>query len=69
MTWAGLDGHRARACCAGIAEFSIYPDRAGRGRGIGRQYLTSSHRLALGDGSPTAERAASNATDRRHQCQ
>jgi phosphinothricin acetyltransferase len=37
--WAGLGGYRARACYAGIAEFSIYLDRAARGRGIGRQLL------------------------------
>jgi phosphinothricin acetyltransferase len=129
--WAGLSGYRARACYAGIAEFSIYLDRAARGRGVGRQLLealvatarergywkllsrifpfntasralcracgfrevgvyekhgqldgewldvvvverlipenlTSSHRLAPGGGSPTAERAASNAIDQRH---
>lgn len=128
--WAGLSGYRARACYAGIAEFSIYLDRGARGRGVGRQLLealvatarergywkllsrifpfntasralcracgfrkvgvyekhgqldgewldvviverlipenlTSSHRTPSG-GSPTAERAASNAIDRRH---
>ena len=37
--WAGLSSYRPRACYAGIAEFSIYLDRATRGRGIGRQLL------------------------------
>lgn len=39
--WAGLSTYRPRACYAGIAEFSIYLDRAARGRGTGRQLLTS----------------------------
>jgi L-amino acid N-acyltransferase YncA len=39
--WAGLSAYRTRACYAGIAEFSIYLDRAARGRGVGRQLLTS----------------------------
>ena len=39
--WAGLSSYRPRACYAGIAEFSIYLDRAARGRGIGRQLLTA----------------------------
>lgn len=37
--WAGLGSYRPRACYAGIAEFSIYLDRAARGRGIGRPLL------------------------------
>jgi phosphinothricin acetyltransferase len=37
--WAGLSGYRPRACYAGIGEFSIYLDRAVRGRGIGRTLL------------------------------
>ncbi len=37
--WAGLSGYRSRPCYAGIAEFSIYLDRAARGRGAGRQLL------------------------------
>ncbi|HTI37749.1 MAG TPA: arsinothricin resistance N-acetyltransferase ArsN1 family A [Vicinamibacterales bacterium] len=37
--WAGLSTYRARACYAGIAEFSIYLDRDARGRGIGRELL------------------------------
>ena len=41
LGWAGLSGYRSRDCYAGIAEFSIYLDRASRGRGIGRQLLTA----------------------------
>ncbi len=37
--WAGTYGYRPRACYAGIAEVSVYLDRAARGRGIGRQLL------------------------------
>jgi L-amino acid N-acyltransferase YncA len=37
--WAGLSEYRPRACYAGIGEFSIYLDRAARGRGIGKQLL------------------------------
>ena len=39
--WAGLSAYRPRDCYAGIAEFSIYLDRAARGRGIGRHLLTA----------------------------
>ncbi len=39
--WAGLSSYRPRSCYAGIAEFSIYLDRKARGRGLGRQLLTS----------------------------
>jgi L-amino acid N-acyltransferase YncA len=39
LGWAGLSAYRARACYAGIAEFSIYLDRSARGRGIGKQLL------------------------------
>lgn len=37
--WAGLSSYRERPCYAGIAEFSIYLDRAARGRGVGRGLL------------------------------
>ena len=37
--WAGLSGYRARACYAGIAEFSIYLDASARGQGVGRRLL------------------------------
>ena len=39
--WAGLSSYRPRACYAGIAEFSIYLERAARGHGVGRQLLSS----------------------------
>jgi len=39
LGWASLSSYRPRACYRGIAEFSIYLDRAARGRGIGRQLL------------------------------
>ena len=39
IRWAGLSTYRPRACYAGIAEFSIYLDRAARSRGIGRRLL------------------------------
>jgi len=41
LGWAGVSAYRSRACYAGIAEFSIYLDRAARGRGLGRRLLTS----------------------------
>lgn len=41
LGWAGLSSYRPRLCYAGIAEFSIYLERGARGRGIGRQLLTS----------------------------
>lgn len=39
--WAGLNEYRPRACYDGIAEFSIYLDRAARGRGAGRTLLNA----------------------------
>ena len=39
--WAGLSEYRPRACYNGIAEFSIYLDRAARGRGAGRTLLNA----------------------------
>lgn len=48
--WAGLSGYRARACYAGIAEFSIYLDRASRGQGLGRQLLGALVELAAARG-------------------
>jgi L-amino acid N-acyltransferase YncA len=39
LGWAGLSAYRARACYAGVAEFSIYIDARARGRGIGKQLL------------------------------
>jgi len=37
--WASL--YRSRPCYAGIAEFSVYTDRAARGGGAGRAALTA----------------------------
>lgn len=39
--WAGLSAYRSRSCYSGIGEFSIYLERAARGRGIGRELLLS----------------------------
>ena len=39
LGWAGLSSYRARACYAGIGEFSVYLERAARGRGVGRQLV------------------------------
>jgi L-amino acid N-acyltransferase YncA len=41
LGWAALSSYRPRLCYEGIAEFSIYLERAARGRGIGRRLLTS----------------------------
>jgi L-amino acid N-acyltransferase YncA len=39
LGWAGLSAYRARACYAGVAEFSVYFDSKARGRGAGKQLL------------------------------
>jgi phosphinothricin acetyltransferase len=39
LAWAGTSTYRPRECYAGIAEFSVYVDRAVRGRGAGRQAM------------------------------
>jgi len=39
--FAAASDYRPRACYSGIAEFSVYAERAGRGRGIGRAALTA----------------------------
>ena len=41
LGWAGLSPYRARACYAGIAEFSVYFDSKMRGRGAGKQLLNA----------------------------
>ncbi|MBS0514291.1 MAG: N-acetyltransferase [Proteobacteria bacterium] len=41
LGWAALSSYRSRDCYDGIAEFSIYLDRAARGRGIGRLLLAA----------------------------
>jgi phosphinothricin acetyltransferase len=40
IAWAGASEYRPRACYAGIAEFSIYTERASRGTGAGRAVLS-----------------------------
>ena len=37
--WAAITAYRPRRCYDGIGEFSIYLDRAARGRGLGRLLL------------------------------
>ena len=39
IAFASTSAYRSRPCYAGIAEFSVYVDRAWRGRGAGRQAL------------------------------
>lgn len=48
--WANLSSHSPRECYAGIAEFSIYLDRAARGLGIGAQLLQALIERAARDG-------------------
>ena len=39
IAWAGASAYRARAAYAGIADHSVYVDRAWRGKGAGRAAL------------------------------
>ena len=39
VAWAGASSYRSRPCYAGIAEYSVYADRAARGIGAGRAAL------------------------------
>lgn len=39
IAWASTSTYRARECYAGIAEFSVYVDRAARGTGAGKQAM------------------------------
>lgn len=41
VAWAGTSSYRPRACYAGNAEFSVYVDRAWRGRGAGRVAMSA----------------------------
>ena len=50
LGWAGVSGYRPRACYAGIGEFSIYLDRAARGRGVGRSLLNAPTEAARDNG-------------------
>ena len=39
VAWAAASGYRSRPCYAGIAEYSVYVDRAARGIGAGKAVL------------------------------
>ena len=39
LAWAGVSSYRPRACYEGVAEFSVYADRAARGSGAARAAL------------------------------
>jgi L-amino acid N-acyltransferase YncA len=49
LAFAATSEYRSRECYAGVAEFSVYADRAARGRGAGG--------MAMGALIPAAERA------------
>ena len=49
LAFAATSEYRSRECYAGVAEFSVYADRAARGRGAGS--------MAMGALIPAAERA------------
>ena len=40
LGWASASAYRARACYAGIAEYSIYVATSHHGRGVGRALMT-----------------------------
>jgi len=39
IAWAGVTSYRSRPCYEGVAEYSVYVDRAARGMGAGRMVL------------------------------
>lgn len=39
--WASIGSYRERPCYAGVGEFSVYVDRAARGRGVGRALVSA----------------------------
>lgn len=39
--WASIGAYRPRACYSGVGEFSVYIDRAARGRGVGRALVAA----------------------------
>lgn len=39
VAWAGVSSYRSRPCYRGVAEYSVYTDRAARGTGAGRAVL------------------------------
>lgn len=46
VAWAGTSQYRSRPCYAGIAEYSVYVDRAARGTGAGKAVLEALFREA-----------------------
>ena len=50
LGWASISPYRSRDCYRGIGEFSVYLDRAARGRGIGRQLLDALIESAMAAG-------------------
>jgi phosphinothricin acetyltransferase len=41
VAWAGVGAYRSRPCYDGVGEFSVYVERAARGRGAGRIALAA----------------------------
>jgi phosphinothricin acetyltransferase len=41
VAWAGCGAYRSRPCYAGVAEFSVYVERAARGTGAGKAALAA----------------------------
>ena len=41
LGWSSIGAYRPRACYAGVGEFSVYIDRAARGRGVGRALVAA----------------------------
>jgi L-amino acid N-acyltransferase YncA len=46
VAWAGTSSYRSRPCYAGVAEYSVYVDRAARRTGAGRAALVALVRAA-----------------------
>jgi phosphinothricin acetyltransferase len=41
LGWSSISAYRPRACYAGVGEFSVYVQRAARGRGVGRALVAA----------------------------
>ena len=50
IAFAGTSTYRPRACYVGVAEFSVYVERACRGKGAGRLALDALQKAALAAG-------------------
>ena len=50
LGWAAVSSYRARACYAGIGEFSVYLDQTARRRGVGRRLVDELVDAARGRG-------------------